>query len=232
MTTPGSSKQAAAPSRSRRSGGRTHAIGAALGALVLAGALACGSDVASTNPNGVPIRFIATNALAAPVTIALDGTPLATLTTGRSTGMTVSSRARALTWTSAKPTDADNVPIPDDIGEIAIPVGTLGSSLEISNVIGGETYVTAELFNLTTTRVSIGVWDGARVACAAILPAMSGVVNGYVRTGYYRLLPATEFRAYSDPTSCTGTYVAWPHAELSRFVEKSGVVQLVLDTVP
>lgn len=193
---------------------------------------ACGSDATPTTFNGFPVRFIATNALAAPVTIAVDGEPLATLSAGQSRGITVSSKQRSVTWTSAKPTDSRGVPIPDDIGEIAVPVGSLGSTLEIANVIGSDTYVTAEIFNRTATQVSIGVWDGAAVACAAILPAMSGVVNGYVRTGYYRLGPATELRAYRDPTSCTGAYVAWPRAQLAAYVEKSGLVDLALDAAP
>lgn len=192
---------------------------------------ACGSDVAPTSSAGVPVRFIVTNALAAPVTIAVDSVPYVTLTTGRSTGMTVSSRAKRLTWTSAKPTDAQGVPIPDDIGEVAISVASLGPTVEIANVIGGETYVTAELFNLTTATVSIGVYDGTSVACAAVLPAGSAPVAGYVRTGYYRLRPETEMRAYRDP-GCGGPYVAWPHAALTAFEPKSGVVDLVLSTAP
>lgn len=202
-------------------------------ALAAIGLLAgCGSDGGPTSSGAIPIRFIATNSLAAPVTIAVDGVPLATLTTGRSTGMTVTSRQKLLTWTSAKPTDSQGVPIPDDIGEIAIPVGSLGSTLEIANVVGDDTYVTAEIFNLTTSRVSIGVWDGASVACAAILPAKSGIVDGYIRTGYYRLRAATELRAYSDPTNCTGSYVAWPRAQITSYEEKSGLIDLVLDAAP
>ncbi len=218
--------------RARHSGAdRRRAIADVIVLAAVALLAACGSDRSPTSPSGSPMRFIVTNALAAPVTIAVDGVPLATLTTGRSTSMTVSSK-KTLVWTSAKPTDSQGIPIPDDIGEIEVPVGSLGSTLEIANVIGNDTYVTAEIFNTTTTRVSIGVWDGAKVACAAILPGMSGVVYGYIRTGYYRLGPATELRAYSDPTNCTGSYIAWPHSQLAAYVEKSGVVDLVLNSAP
>lgn len=204
----------------------------AVGALAALALVAGCGDPPPAPTGAIPIRFIATNALAAPVTIAVDGVPLATLTTGRSTGMTVSPRSQLLTWTSAKPTDSEGVPIPDDIGVVEIPVGSLSSTLEIGNVIGSDVYVTAELYNLTTTRVSIGVWDGTSVACAAALPGMSGVVAGYTRTGYYKLGRATEMRAYSDPANCTGRYVAWPRSELTRFAEKSGLVELVLESAP
>ena len=231
MTTPALDAHAdAAPKRAPRAGRWQRFLGAALLAVALLAG--CGSDGTPTSSGAIPIRFIATNALAAPVTIAVDGVPLATLTSGRSTGMTVTTRQKLLTWTSAKPTDAQGVPIPDDIGEIAIPIGSLGSMLEIANVVGDDTYVTAEIFNLTTSRVSIGVWDGASVACAAILPGKSGNVNGYIRTGYYRLRAGTELRAYSDPTNCTGSYVAWPHAQLTAYEQKSGLIDLVLESPP
>ena len=41
-----------------------------------------------------------------------------------------------------------------------------------------------------------------------------------------------EIRAYRDPTSCTGPYVAWPYSQLTDFVPKSGLVTLTLNAAP
>jgi hypothetical protein len=231
-TTPGAIAHAVSPlsSRSRHAGACARASATvALAAAWLAGGC---SDPAPAPGGPVPVRFIASNALASPVTIAVDGVPQVTLSSGQSTGMTVSSRARAVTWTSAKPTDAHGVQIPDDIGEIAIAVSSLRSTLDITNIIADDTYVTAEIFNVTSSAVSIGVYDGVAVACASALPAATPTRVGYTRTGYYRLRPTTEMRAYRDPTSCTGPYVAWPHALLAAFAPGSGDVILELDSAP
>jgi len=57
-------------------------------------------------------------------------------------------------------------------------------------------------------------------------------VRGFTQIGYYRLLPATEIRAYREPTNCTGPYFSWPLSELRKFDEKSGLLVLSLDTAP
>jgi hypothetical protein len=192
---------------------------------------ACGSDRAVA-PSEFPVRVVVHNNLLAPVTIHVDGTMHAGLLGGGSAGLTVSSRAEWLSWMSAKPMDARGVPIPDDIGEVKIPVGALNLEMEITNVIGDQTYVTAQVFNLTRTAVSIGVYDGTSVSCASELPARSDGAVGFTQIGYYRLLPSTQIRAYRDPSHCTGAYVVWPSSQLKGFAPKSGLIGLVLETAP
>lgn len=209
-------------------------VGAAGLAMLL---VACGADHASA-PDGrsgtgnAVVRFIVTNDLEAPVTIAIDDTVSAILTRGASTGLAVAPTAQWLTWTSAKPTDSAGTVIPDDIGRVRVRVTGIRGTLEITNVIDDTTYVTAQFFNQTSARVSIGVAQGGVVSCASELYAASGGASGYTRIGYYRLLPTTEIRAYRDGTRCTGAYVAWPHSALAAFTPKSGLVTLVLDTPP
>ena len=119
------------------------------------------------------------------------------------------------------------------IGKMKLGVSGIRSVLEITNVINDTTYVTAEMVNPTSLRVSIGVYQGSKVACAAVLPAASGSkAPGFTKIGYYRLLAGTEIRAYRDEARCTGEYVAWTASQLRQFTPRSGLVRLTLTTVP
>ena len=89
------------------------------------------------------------------------------------------------------------------------------------------------MFNATSVQVSIGVTDGSTLYCAGIVPAGSADgAKGFVQIGYYRLLPATEVRAYRDASRCTGPYVAWPSSQLTGFTAKSGLLTLLLESAP
>jgi hypothetical protein len=197
-----------------------------LGALV-----ACENDSAPPLPTAFPVHFVVSNALLAPVTISIDGVQYAIIGHGRDAELSVLS-TQMLTWTSAKPADAAGRLIPDDIGEVRVSVAGIGGALEINNVINDHTYITASILNSTKARVSIGVYEGSAVACAAVLPAASSTTTGFVQTGYYQLSAATELRAYRDASQCTGPYRAWPKSQLASFEAKSGRVTLVLDEVP
>ena len=179
-----------------------------------------------------PVSIVVYNNLAAPVTIAVDGVPALGLKSGASSGLTVPSTAQFLMWTSAKPTGADGQPIPDEIGDVKVSVAGINRVLDIDNVIEGEPYITARIINHTNSAVSIGVYDGTAVSCAAALPASTSSTTAFTITGYYRLRPATEIRAFRDATRCIGPYTAWPAAELKGFASKSGVLTLSLDSAP
>ena len=204
-----------------------------LGAIVLIGlGAACESGRATSGPTAFPVEFLVSNRLIAPITISVDGIPIVGLQGGGSTGLTVSSTAQWLTWMSAKPMDSRGQPIPDDIVEVTVMISGINRLLEISNVINDQTYITAGIVNHTNAPVSIGVYDGFSVSCASELPATSGTVGGFTRIGYYKLLPATEVRAYRDPSRCSGPYVSWPSSQLKGFIDKSGLVSLSLDSAP
>jgi hypothetical protein len=199
--------------------------------LLAAMAAACGSEGVTSSTEDFPVRFVVSNALLAPVTISIDGNPHVILTGGRSTGLTVPSTAQWLTWTSAKPMDSNGRPIPDDVGEVEVAISGINGVLEITNVIADQKYITARVFNNTNVQVSIGVYDGASVSCAGVLPAATSL-RGFVQIGYYRLTPATEVRAYRDAPGCTGAHNAWPSSELTGFASKSGLLTLSLDSAP
>jgi len=201
-------------------------------ALVLMAGCKGDPPTASGVTGAFVVRFQVVNALLAPVTIAVDDTAFAVLSNGKSIGLAVSPTAQWLTWTSSKPTDSTGVPILDDIGQVRVRVSGIGSVLEITNIINDVTYVTPQFFNLTNARVSIGVYDGSTVSCASVLLAASGAVNGFTKLGYYRLLPATEIRAYRDASRCTGPYVSWASSHLASFSPKSGLVTLTLTAAP
>lgn len=202
----------------------------AIALLVLV--VACATARDATEPREFPVQLIVANALIAPIAISVDGVPVVGLKSGVSSGITVSSSAKQLTWTSAKPMDMNGRVIEDDIGEVKIALGSIGGLLEIGNVIDNQTYITAQILNATEVRVSIGVSDGTQVSCGVPLSAASGGVLGFTRTGYYRLLPTTEIRAYRDPKRCAGPYTRWPASELRAFSPSSGLVILTLDSPP
>jgi hypothetical protein len=201
--------------------------------LLVALVAGCKGDQVTTasGPGDFKLRFSVTNELLAPVTIAIDDTFALILLNGQTSGLAVSPTAQWLTWTSAKPTDANGTPIPDDIGQVKVRVSGIRSVLEITNVIEDTKYVTADLFNQTSAHVSIGVYDGSTVSCASVLRGKSGTVNGFTKIGYYRLLAATEVRAYRD-ASCAGPYLSWPKSQLAGFSPKSGLVTLTLSAAP
>jgi hypothetical protein len=210
---------------------RTPGFAALAGLAALAALAACRGDAITPAAEASRLSFVVSNALVAPVTLAVDGAPALILSAGRSGTLTVAPTAR-VTWTAAKPTDASGRPIPDDVGEVRLPVPTASATVEIVNVIDGRPYVTASIFNHTPVAVSIAVWNGAALTCAAPLPAASDSASGFVRIGYYQLQPATEVRAYRGPAGCTGSYSSWPASRLANYAAKSGLVTLTLDAAP
>lgn len=192
---------------------------------------ACSGDSAFVPTPTGPVTFRAANDLIAPVTVKVDGQPYLILSSGRSTQVTLPANTR-LTWTSAKPADAQGQMIPDEIGEQAVDVSSITGALEITNVIGSQTYFTARIFNFTNTRVSIGVYEGSTLWCAALLPEATSGGPGFTLIGYYRLLAATELRAYTASANCTGAYVPWPSSQLTGLQAKSGLLTLSLEPPP
>lgn len=197
--------------------------------LVLALTASCSGDTPAA-PAIYTTQFIAANQLIAPITILVDGVPNVILSNGMSAPITASTRSH-VTWTSAKPADAQGHMIPDEIGVNEIPVHNMNGVFEITNVINDQPYFTASIHNFTNVTVSIGISDGSTVACAAVLPA-AGSAPGFVQTGYYRLTLHTELRAYLNASGCTGSYVAWPSSELSAYAPKSGWLQVSLTSGP
>lgn len=198
--------------------------GCAVAALLLAG---CDGSYQTAPRDGL-VQLSVVNNLVAPVSIVVDGVPHFGLFGGESMGLTVSSNAQWLTWISAKPTDENGIAIPDEVDSVRIAISGINATLEINNVIHDQTYFTARIFNSATASVSIGLFDGATVTCVSRMRA--GQV--YTQTGYYRLLAATELRAYRDPDHCTGPYVTWSNAVLKTLEPKSGALLLYLDSAP
>ncbi len=201
----------------------------------MAGLIAVGAacERQATSPTTpFAVRFDATNHLVSPVTISIDSTPLVIVMGGKTASLTVSSTAKWLTWISAKAAGSNGLMIPDDISEVKLPIAGIGAVLDISNIINDQAYITAMIYNSTNASVSIGVYDGMSVTCAAELPAATSTSRGFTQIGYYRLLAATEVRAYSAPSGCTGSFVAWPRSQLRTFATKSGLLTLTLDAAP
>lgn len=197
-------------------------------ALLLILVLGACQGEATSAPNDSQVAFSVVNDLIAPVTITIDGSPYAIVGGGGSIQLRLPANTR-LVWTSAKPADSHGNKIDDQVGDITVNVAAINGTLELTNFIDNETYFTARLFNFTNTRVSIGVFDGSKVWCAAVLPEQSPTVPGFVVIGYYKLLPVTEVRAYTTALDCTGPYVPWPGAQLTDLQAKTGLVTLSLE---
>src|SRR5438874_13780794 len=87
-------------------------------AILAALAGGCESEhSAASGPVDSALRFVVTNQLLAPVVIAIDDTATLYLIGGQSGPLAVSRKAQWLSWTSAKATDFNGTPIPDDIGK-------------------------------------------------------------------------------------------------------------------
>jgi hypothetical protein len=188
---------------------------------------ACSGESTTLPIQTGPVSFQAANDLIAPVTIKVDGSPYLILSSGQSAPLTVAANSR-LTWTTSKAADVHGQMIPDEIGEQTVPAFGTGRVLEITNLIGSQKYFAARIVNFTSTRVSIGILPESTLFCAALLPASSSGVPGFTLTGYYRLLPSTEVRAYMASEDCTGAYVRWPSSQLTGLEEKSGLLTLSL----
>jgi len=200
---------------------------------IVTACVGCDSIDSVTNPDAdFPITVTVSNKLVAPVTISVDGDAIIGLSGGASSQLTVSSKTQWLTWISAKPMDSEGHPIQDDLGEVKVLFGGINRTLEIQNVVQDQTYITASIFNNTVADISIGVFDGTSVACAAALPGKAGVVRGFTQIGYYRLLPTTVLRAYRDPKNCTGPFSSWSPEQLKTFEAKSGLLTLTVESPP
>src|SRR5579859_3711230 len=97
--------------------------------MTLAGCAGDGPAAAASRP--FKRLFVVTNQLLAPISISIDDTATLILQNGQSGPVTVSPVAQWLTWTSAKATDFNGIPIPDDIGVVRIPVAGIGDTLQI-----------------------------------------------------------------------------------------------------
>jgi hypothetical protein len=200
--------------------------------MLVALGTACDSNHATSPAIPFAMRFSVINDLVSPVTISVDSVPYLILPGGKTASLTMPSTAKSLTWISAKAAGSNRAMIPDDISEVKVSIAGIGTALDISNVINDQAYITAMIYNSTSSAVSIGVFDGSSVTCAAELPAASSTSRGFTQTGYYKLLPATEVRAYSAPSGCTGGFMSWPASQVKAFVIKSGLITLTLDTAP
>lgn len=202
-----------------------------LGALLGGVAAGCQDARSSLAPGMSASTFVVSNSLIAPITLSIDGSAYAIIPGGSTMSLTTPPKAQWLTWTSAKPKDADGNRIPDDIGEVRVAVAGIYRELDIVNVIDDQPYFTAKLFNDTSVPVSIGVYNGQSVACAGVLPGVDNGIPGFVLIGYYRLMASTEVRAYRE-MGCTGSYIAWPRALLSGAEPNTGLVSLTLEESP
>jgi hypothetical protein len=200
--------------------------------MVALAAMGMGCGTSPAAPSDTLIRFHVSNHLLAPVAIRVDGVAYVNLSGGASTNVTVSREAQWLSWLSAKPMDFEGQPIRDDLSEVQVSLSGIDLQLDISNVVNGQTYITAQILNFTSAPVSIGVYNESSVTCAARLPAASGGTSAFTQIGYYRLLGTTEIRAYRDPSTCTGPYTAWSSSQIRDFSAKSGLVSLRLDSAP
>ena len=186
--------------------------------------LALGACTKAPSDAWQPVRVTIQNLLADSVTVVAGGVTYGTFPPGW-TSLAFPPDATALTWTPTTPLFSDSTPVPTDLTQETAPVTAI-DTVVISNVVGGQTYVTPLLYNLTGVTVDVAIVDNGAVRVCVEL----GATN--FRLAYYRLTATVAARVYRSGTSCSGTFLAISHATLAAYQAGSGIALVNLNTAP
>ena len=186
--------------------------------------LALGACTKAPTAAWQPVHVAIHNLLADSVTVVSGGVTYGTFAPGW-TFLTFPTDATALTWTPTTPLFSDSTHVPTDL---TVEAASLSASdtVAISNVVGGQTYVTPLLYNLTGVTVDVAIVDnGAQRVCVEM-----GATH--FRLAYYRLTPTVAVRVYRSGTSCAGTFLDISHATLAAYQAGSGLALVNVTTAP
>ncbi|MGD0484378.1 MAG: hypothetical protein ABSB58_06965 [Gemmatimonadales bacterium] len=172
-----------------------------------------------------PVRVTVHNLLVDSVTVVAGGVTYGTFASGW-TSLVFPPDATALTWTPTVPLYSDSTPVPTDLTAVTASFAAAYDTVVISNVVGGQAYVTPLLYNLTGVTVDVAIVDnGAARLCVELGPT-------HFRLAYYRLTPTVAIRVYRSGTTCTGTFLAISHATLAAYQAGSGLALVNVNTAP
>lgn len=172
-----------------------------------------------------PVRVAIHNELSESVTVVAGGTTYGTFAPGW-TYLSFPHGTAAFTWTPVVPQYSDHTPVQTDLTVQTAALASANDTVTITNVVGGLTYFTPLIYNLTGVTVDVALVDnGATRLCVEL-----GTTN--FQLAYYRLSPTVTMRVYKSGTSCTGTYLTVGNATFQAYTAGSGLVLVNLTTAP
>lgn len=196
--------------------------------LVLLLALAACAEAPAAPADGALVTATVRNALDVEVAVGVGNTSVGLVSPGASSALAFPARTAAVQWRSRKRQFSNGAPVPDDLDGGSLPVPAGDAAAEVSNVVGGVTYVTPVIASNFADTVSFELAQGSASRC---LGWQYGITALGIAWGYYRLEPTTQLKVYRG-SRCQGTSRAWTAAQLGSFVPRSGRVLLLIDQLP
>lgn len=188
------------------------------------GAFAGCKDSAPPPP---PFSVDFSNYLDVPVRVTKGGVSYVTIPAGDPASVVLPGGTTSVEWTAENFHYSDGTEVVDDLTTTSTLVAT-GANVELTNIVGGQTYFSPIIFNATGSEIAIGVATDNVVRCLG----SQGAIGGGAEWGYYRFNATTELRYYAG-TACTGAYRYWTHATIqSLIVVREGYVILGADVLP
>lgn len=180
-----------------------------------------------STPPPTPIGVTFVNFLIVPTTITAGGTNYGTVAEGDDLSVVLPAGTTSVTWTPAKLRYSDGTLVPDDLSSASALV-TDGATVDLTNVIGGSTFVAPRITNTTGQTLLFAVYNNSSVSCVG-----SWGSGGAVQWPYYRVTSSTEFRVYRTGSNCTGAFRFWSNTTILANTEsKSGRATLAVSQAP
>lgn len=198
-----------------------------LALATVAATTAC-AESAAAPPDGALVTTTVRNALDVDVIVGVGTTAYGMVSPGSSLDMAVPARTAQLQWRSRKRQFSNGAAVPDDLEGGALPLAAGGAAVEVTNVVGGVTYVTPVVASVFADTVALELVQGTAARC---LGWQWGVTATGIAWGYYRLDPGTQLRLYRG-ARCEGRALAWTAAQLGAFAPRTGRVELLVEQLP
>jgi hypothetical protein len=189
------------------------------------------AESAAAPPDGALVTATVRNALDVDVIVGVGTTAYGMVAPGASLDMAVPARTAQLQWRSRKRQFSNGAEVPDDLAGGALPLATAGgagTAVEVTNVVGGVTYVTPVVASVFADTVALELVQGTTARC---LGWQWGATATGIAWGYYRLDASTQLRVYRG-ARCEGRTLAWTAAQLGAFAPRTGRVLLLVEQLP
>jgi hypothetical protein len=196
--------------------------------LVAAGAATACAESAAAPTEGALVTTTVRNALDVEVIVGVGTTAYGMVSPGASLDMAVPARTAQLQWRSRKRQFSNGAAVPDDLEGGALPLAGDSAAVEVTNVVGGVTYVTPVVASVFPDTVALELVQGTTARC---LGWQWGATPVGIAWGYYRLDAGTQLRLYRG-ARCEGRTRAWTSTQLGAYAPRTGRVVLLVDQLP
>jgi len=168
------------------------------------------------------------NALDVEVIVGVGRTSYGLVAPGMRVVLAVPVGTTQLQWRSRKRQFTPGAAVPDDLDGGALPLAGDSTTVELTNVVGGVTYVTPVVASVFADTVALELVQGTTARC---LGWQWGVTTTGIAWGYYRLDPGTQLRLYRG-ARCQGRALAWTAAQLGAYAPRTGRLVLLVEELP